>query len=86
MVVFAPDELGLTDKSPCAGIRADLKMCLLTTDCCRKVSFGFGMFMLIGFLWFAQFVAFNKTMINQCKRLYYYKEIKYHNLEDLSTY
>ncbi|XP_047990469.1 cytochrome c oxidase assembly factor 5 [Leguminivora glycinivorella] len=36
MVVFAPDEIGLADKSPCAGIRADLKMCLLNTDCCKK--------------------------------------------------
>ena len=39
MVVFAPDEVGLADKSPCAGIRADLKMCLLASDCCKKVSF-----------------------------------------------
>lgn len=30
----------LQDKSPCAGIRADLKMCLLESDCCRVVSFG----------------------------------------------
>ncbi|XP_049872639.1 cytochrome c oxidase assembly factor 5 [Pectinophora gossypiella] len=36
MVSFAPDEVGLADKSPCAGIRADLKMCLLESDCCRK--------------------------------------------------
>lgn len=28
----------LQDKSPCAGIRADLKMCLLESDCCKKVS------------------------------------------------
>lgn len=38
MVTFAPDEIGLADKSPCAGIRADLKMCLLASDCCKKVS------------------------------------------------
>ncbi|KAM3957094.1 cytochrome c oxidase assembly factor 5 [Aphomia sociella] len=36
MVTFAPDEVGLKDKSPCAGIRADLKMCLLNSDCCKK--------------------------------------------------
>ncbi|XP_026319305.1 cytochrome c oxidase assembly factor 5 [Hyposmocoma kahamanoa] len=36
MVTFAPDEIGLQDKSPCAGIRADLKMCLLESACCRK--------------------------------------------------
>ncbi|CAB3254953.1 unnamed protein product [Arctia plantaginis] len=36
MVTFAPDEIGLADKSPCAGIRADLKMCLLASDCCKK--------------------------------------------------
>lgn len=28
----------LQDKSPCAGIRADLKMCLLESDCCKKVN------------------------------------------------
>lgn len=39
MVTFAPDEVGLVDKSPCAGIRADLKMCLLASDCCKKVIF-----------------------------------------------
>ncbi|PZC78191.1 cytochrome c oxidase assembly factor 5 [Helicoverpa armigera] len=36
MVTFAPDEIGLADKSPCAGIRADLKLCLLASDCCKK--------------------------------------------------
>ncbi|KAJ8723161.1 hypothetical protein PYW08_003073 [Mythimna loreyi] len=36
MVTFAPDEIGLADKSPCAGIRADLKSCLLASDCCKK--------------------------------------------------
>lgn len=28
----------LADKTACAGVRADLKMCLLKTDCCRLVS------------------------------------------------
>lgn len=27
----------LADKSPCAEIRAQLKMCLLDSDCCKKV-------------------------------------------------
>lgn len=26
----------LADKSPCAGLRADLKICLLESDCCMK--------------------------------------------------
>ncbi|XP_055706024.1 cytochrome c oxidase assembly factor 5 [Phlebotomus papatasi] len=26
----------LADKTPCAGVRADLKMCLLESDCCKK--------------------------------------------------
>ncbi|XP_034249262.1 cytochrome c oxidase assembly factor 5 [Thrips palmi] len=26
----------LEDKTPCAGLRADLKICLLETDCCKK--------------------------------------------------
>lgn len=37
MVVFGPDEVGLVDTSPCAGIRADLKLCLLNSDCCKEV-------------------------------------------------
>jgi len=32
------DEGELTDNRPCAGIRADLKMCLLQSDCCKIVS------------------------------------------------
>lgn len=28
----------LEDQTPCAGLRADLKICLLETDCCKKVS------------------------------------------------
>lgn len=27
----------LADKSPCAELRASLKMCLLESDCCKKV-------------------------------------------------
>lgn len=33
-----PDEK-LADKSACAGVRADLKMCLLQSDCCRVVCY-----------------------------------------------
>lgn len=28
----------LADTRPCAAIRADLKMCLLSSDCCKKVN------------------------------------------------
>lgn len=31
------DNEQLADKSPCAGVRADLKMCLLQSDCCKIV-------------------------------------------------
>lgn len=44
MVSFAPDEIGLADQTPCAGIRADLKICLLNSDCCKKVGFFGNMF------------------------------------------
>lgn len=27
----------LADKHPCAGVRADLKMCVLKSDCCKIV-------------------------------------------------
>lgn len=33
------DNEQLTDKSACAAVRADLKMCLLASDCCKKVRF-----------------------------------------------
>ncbi|XP_013193611.1 cytochrome c oxidase assembly factor 5 [Amyelois transitella] len=36
MITYGPDEVGLEDKSSCATIRADLKMCLLSSDCCKK--------------------------------------------------
>lgn len=35
------DNEELKDKSVCAGVRADLKMCLLESDCCKLVSFEF---------------------------------------------
>lgn len=31
------DNEQLVDKSACAGVRADLKMCLLQSDCCKIV-------------------------------------------------
>lgn len=36
MMRYEGDEK-LADTSPCAGVRADLKMCLLQSDCCKKV-------------------------------------------------
>lgn len=38
MMQYEEEGEKLADKSPCAGIRADLKMCLLKSDCCRIVS------------------------------------------------
>lgn len=35
------DNEQLSDKSACSGVRADLKMCLLESDCCKIVSFRF---------------------------------------------
>lgn len=32
------EEGDLADHRPCAGVRADLKMCLLETDCCKIVN------------------------------------------------
>lgn len=31
------DNEQLVDKSACSGVRADLKMCLLESDCCKRV-------------------------------------------------
>lgn len=31
----------LADTSPCAGARADLKMCLLESECCKTVRLKF---------------------------------------------
>lgn len=31
------DNEQLVDKSACSGVRADLKMCLLESDCCKIV-------------------------------------------------
>lgn len=35
---YAEENETLKDKSPCAGVRADLKMCLLKSECCQIVS------------------------------------------------
>lgn len=42
---FSEEGEQLADKSPCADIRARLKMCLLDSDCCKKVNMdcGFGL-------------------------------------------
>ncbi|GLH02749.1 Uncharacterized protein GBIM_08729 [Gryllus bimaculatus] len=34
---FDVDSVGLEDQSACAGVRADLKMCLLESDCVKVV-------------------------------------------------
>lgn len=33
---YAEENEKLADKSACAGLRADLKMCLLESECCQK--------------------------------------------------
>lgn len=38
MITYETDGERLADTTKCAGVRADLKMCLLETDCCRIVS------------------------------------------------
>ncbi|KAJ6625035.1 Cytochrome c oxidase assembly factor 5 [Pseudolycoriella hygida] len=36
MITYESEGEILADTSACAGARADLKMCLLESDCCRK--------------------------------------------------
>lgn len=36
---FSEEGERLKDRSPCADLRARLKMCLLDSDCCKKVSY-----------------------------------------------
>ncbi|XP_068617276.1 cytochrome c oxidase assembly factor 5 [Battus philenor] len=36
MVVYGPDDVKLADTTACANIRADLKLCLLQSSCCRE--------------------------------------------------
>lgn len=48
----------LADTSACAGARADLKMCLLLSDCCTKV--GFIYFSIYYFFKFLILVDFRK--------------------------
>ncbi|CAH2004571.1 unnamed protein product [Acanthoscelides obtectus] len=38
MMRYEEENEKLADKSACAGVRADLKMCLLESDCCKVVS------------------------------------------------
>lgn len=35
---YAEENESLKDKSACSGVRADLKMCLLESECCKVVS------------------------------------------------
>lgn len=37
MITYETDGERLADTTACAGIRADLKMCLLESDCCKIV-------------------------------------------------
>lgn len=37
-LTFSEEGEELADKSPCALMRAQLKYCLLDSDCCKKVS------------------------------------------------
>lgn len=36
---FSEEGERLKDQSPCAELRARLKMCLLDSDCCKKVGY-----------------------------------------------
>lgn len=38
MITYETDGERLADETPCAGSRADLKICLLESDCCKIVS------------------------------------------------
>lgn len=38
MMHYEEENEKLKDESACAGVRADLKMCLLESDCCKVVS------------------------------------------------
>lgn len=38
MITYESEGERLADTTACAGIRADLKVCLLESDCCRLVS------------------------------------------------
>jgi hypothetical protein len=44
MMRYEGENAHLIDHNPCAGIRADLKMCLLESDCVKKVIY----FLFIG--------------------------------------
>lgn len=37
-IVYEEEGERLADQTPCAAIRAELKMCLLDSDCCAKVT------------------------------------------------
>jgi hypothetical protein len=54
MMRYEGEGAHLVDQNPCAGIRADLKMCLLESDCVKKV---------IYFLFLGNLVDNDKMMI-----------------------
>lgn len=37
MITYESEGERLADTTACAGVRADLKLCLLESDCCRMV-------------------------------------------------
>lgn len=39
MMQYEEEGERLADETPCAGSRAELKMCLLDSDCVKRVSF-----------------------------------------------
>lgn len=41
MMQYEEEGEKLKDKSACHGVRADLKMCLLESDCCKRVRYSF---------------------------------------------
>lgn len=55
MMRYEGENAHLVDQNPCAGIRADLKMCLLESDCVKKVFY---------FLFVRSYVGSCKNMNN----------------------
>jgi hypothetical protein len=67
MMRYEGENAHLVDQNPCAGIRADLKMCLLESDCVKKV---------IYFLFVRSYVDSYKNINNlpnfEIKNLHFY--------------
>lgn len=47
MMRYSEENEKLADNTACAGVRADLKMCLLESDCCKKVMLAYNKSCLI---------------------------------------